>query len=93
MEDKSFKAVDWRDGKVLLLDQTRLPAEETYLELTDWREVAEAIRTMIVRGAPAIGIAAAYGIVLAAGAGDPAAEVERACVELVRTRPTAVNLS
>ncbi len=91
-EDRSFKAVDWRDGKVILLDQTRLPAEETYLELGDWREVAEAIRTMRVRGAPAIGIAAAYGVVLAAGASDPAAEVVHACEELVRTRPTAVNL-
>jgi methylthioribose-1-phosphate isomerase len=91
-QDKAFKAVDWRDGKVILLDQTRLPAEEIYLELGDWLEVAEAIRTMRVRGAPAIGIAAAYGVVLAAGTSDPAAEVERACEELVRTRPTAVNL-
>jgi methylthioribose-1-phosphate isomerase len=89
----TFKAVDWRDGKVILLDQTRLPGEETYLELSDWREVADAIRTMRVRGAPAIGIAAAYGIVLAAEVGkDPAREVSYACDELSRTRPTAVNL-
>jgi len=90
---KLFKAVDWRDGKVILLDQTLLPGEETYLELSDWQEVADAIRTMRVRGAPAIGIAAAYGVVLAAQTGDAGGEVIRACDELESTRPTAVNLS
>jgi methylthioribose-1-phosphate isomerase len=93
VEDKGFKAVDWRDSKIILLDQTLLPGEESYLELSDWREVDEAIKTMRVRGAPAIGIAAAYGVALAALAADPAAEVERACGELARARPTAVNLS
>jgi len=92
MAGDAFRAVDWRDGRVVLLDQTRLPGEEVYLELTDWREVADAIRNMRVRGAPAIGIAAAYGIVLAAQAAEPSAEVERAGDELARTRPTAVNL-
>jgi methylthioribose-1-phosphate isomerase len=89
----AFKAVDWRDGKVVLLDQTLLPGQETYLELSDWREVAEAIRKMRVRGAPAIGIAAAYGVVLAAQSGDAGGEVAQACDELANTRPTAVNLS
>ncbi len=85
--------MDWRDGKVVLLDQTRLPGEETYLELSDWREVAEAIITMKVRGAPAIGLAAAYAIALAArNCADPAGEVEAACEGLAATRPTAVNL-
>jgi methylthioribose-1-phosphate isomerase len=93
MEEKRFRAVDWRDGRVILLDQTRLPAEEVYLELSDWREVAHAIAAMQVRGAPAIGIAAAYGAVLATSAADPAAEVALACDDLARTRPTAVNLS
>jgi methylthioribose-1-phosphate isomerase len=92
-EEKSFKAVDWRDGRVILLDQTRLPTEEVYLELTDWREVAEAIATMQVRGAPAIGIAAAYGVVLAAQESGPGEAFAIACDELARTRPTAVNLS
>jgi len=94
MEEKpEIKAVDWREGKVILLDQTLLPAEERYLEMSDWREVAEAIRNMRVRGAPSIGIAAAYGVALAAGtADDTASEIERACEELSRTRPTAVNL-
>ncbi|MBN2027604.1 MAG: S-methyl-5-thioribose-1-phosphate isomerase [Actinobacteria bacterium] len=92
-ESKTFRAVDWRDGRVVLLDQTLLPGQETYLELGDWREVAEAIRTMRVRGAPAIGIAAAYGVVLAARSGDAVGEVARACEELEGARPTAVNLS
>ena len=93
MENFAFRAVDWREGKVMMLDQTRLPAEEVYLELCEWREVAEAIRAMRVRGAPAIGIAAAYGIALAAGAEDPLGEIGQACRELKATRPTAVNLS
>ncbi len=93
MEGTGFRAVDWRDGRVILLDQTRLPGEEVYLELADWREVAEAISTMKVRGAPAIGIAAAYGVVLAAQAGGGAEEFAHACDGLARTRPTAVNLS
>ncbi len=89
----AFKAVDWREGKVVLLDQTRLPAEEVYLEIADWREVGEAIKAMRVRGAPAIGIAAAYGVALAALARDPWREVEDACRELATARPTAVNLA
>ncbi|OFW56575.1 MAG: S-methyl-5-thioribose-1-phosphate isomerase [Actinobacteria bacterium RBG_19FT_COMBO_54_7] len=84
-----FRAVDWRDGKVILLDQTRLPHEESYLEINDWREVAEAIRSMRVRGAPAIGIAAAYAMALAAA---DSRDVFAAADELAGTRPTAVNL-
>ncbi len=91
-EGKPFRAVDWREGRVILLDQTRLPAEEVYLEISDWRQVDEAVRGMRVRGAPAIGIAAAYGVALAARAADPAGEVEAACEALARSRPTAVNL-
>ncbi|MDY6794635.1 MAG: S-methyl-5-thioribose-1-phosphate isomerase [Actinomycetota bacterium] len=88
-----FKAVDWKDGKMVLLDQTALPSREEYLSLDDWRDVAEAIRTMRVRGAPAIGIAAAYGVALAArSSGNPDEEVLRACEGLSGTRPTAVNL-
>lgn len=92
-EVREFRAVDWEDGEVVLIDQTRLPGEEIYLRLADWREVVEAIRAMRVRGAPAIGIAAAYGVVLAARGGDGWEEVERACQELEKARPTAVNLS
>jgi methylthioribose-1-phosphate isomerase len=58
--------VEWRNNKLILLDQTRLPREEVYLEISDYREVAQAIQRLAVRGAPAIGVAAAYGIALGA---------------------------
>jgi methylthioribose-1-phosphate isomerase len=89
----------WDCDHLRLLDQTRLPAEETYLSLYDHEQVADAIRTMRVRGAPAIGCAAAYGVALAAAklrgasSADFLAGVEEACVELIATRPTAVNLA
>ena len=91
-----LRPVYWEDGTVRLLDQTRLPHEEVWLSLARWEEVAEAIRTMRVRGAPAIGIAAAYGLVLSVWNLSPDANPEplfRAAAEgLSRTRPTAVNL-
>ena len=62
----SFRTIEWRDNKVIMIDQTRLPAEEVYNEYTDFQGVAEAIRGMVVRGAPAIGIAAAMGVALGA---------------------------
>ncbi|HLW59931.1 MAG TPA: S-methyl-5-thioribose-1-phosphate isomerase [bacterium] len=88
----------WEDGALCLLDQTGLPHEARTVRCTTWEEVAEAIRVLRVRGAPAIGIAAAYGLALAAQAcaGRPLAEsraaVGRAAVGLRATRPTAVNL-
>jgi methylthioribose-1-phosphate isomerase len=89
--------VTWEDGTVKLLDQRRLPAEETYLLCRDHHEVAAAIRDMAVRGAPAIGVAAALALALYAhrsrGEGP---ELQHgfadACAELAATRPTAVNL-
>ena len=92
------RAVQWLPGGLQLLDQRRLPAEETYLLLTDAAAVADAIRDMVVRGAPAIGIAAAYAGVLAARdryRTDPQAWRERFLADidrLHRARPTAVNL-
>jgi methylthioribose-1-phosphate isomerase len=86
------------DDAVVLLDQTRLPAETVEVRLGSWQEVAAAIRTMVVRGAPAIGVAAAYGVALAArrsvaGSVEMLREdVERACAGLAGARPTAVNL-
>ena len=77
------------NGKVVLLDQRRLPDEEVELECHSAEEVAEAIRTMAVRGAPAIGVAAAYGYALAAVNGE---DLEEAAAVLVSARPTAVNL-
>jgi methylthioribose-1-phosphate isomerase len=77
------------DDRVVFLDQRLLPVEEVDVECRTALEVAEAIRTMVVRGAPAIGIAAAYGYALAAANGEDLAEAERV---LRASRPTAVNL-
>ena len=81
--------IAWRDGVLELLDQRALPAEETRLRCETPADVAAAIRTLAVRGAPAIGIAAAYGLALAARRGD---DVRAAAALLGDTRPTAVNL-
>jgi methylthioribose-1-phosphate isomerase len=94
--DDVFAPVVFRDGGIDLLDQTQLPQREIVLRITDHRELADAIRTMKVRGAPAIGIAASYGIVL--GMQDVPASVNpdehfAQVVEVLRsTRPTAINL-
>ena len=82
-------AILWQGDSLALLDQTRLPAEEVWLTYTDFRQVAQAIRTMVVRGAPAIGVAAAYGFCLAALEG---ADLKQAKAVLTASRPTAVNL-
>jgi methylthioribose-1-phosphate isomerase len=94
----AFTTVGWYGDRVVLLDQRRLPAEEVYLECRSWPEVAEAIRTLAVRGAPAIGVTAAFGMALAALA-SPArdadgllADLDAARRGLAATRPTAVNL-
>lgn len=81
---------------VLMLDQRLLPTEETYYRYSTVEEVAEGIRAMVVRGAPAIGISAAYGLALAAqstaGKANFMQEIQRAGALLAKTRPTAVNL-
>jgi len=83
------RIVRLEDDRVVLLDQRRLPDEEVELECRSAAEVAEAIRSLAIRGAPAIGIAAAYGYALAAVQGDDLAAAERVLRE---SRPTAVNL-
>ena len=83
-------AIRWKDGRLWLLDQRRLPAEVAYEEQAGAADVAEAISGMRVRGAPAIGIAAAYGMALAAIAGD---DLDAAAATLTAARPTAVNLA
>jgi methylthioribose-1-phosphate isomerase len=94
----SIKPIEYRDGVCRMIDQRRLPTEEVWQEYRDYREIAEAIRTMVVRGAPAIGIAAAFGAAFGArdiGAEDFAdffARFEQVCDHLAATRPTAVNL-
>ncbi len=92
-----IETVRWRDGVVRLLDQTRLPEREIYLELEAVDQVVEAIRALRVRGAPAIGIAAAYGMVLGAwreraDERRAVAAAEGAAAALQKARPTAVNL-
>ena len=87
------------DGEVVLLDQTRLPGDVVYRHCVTWQEVAEAIRSLAVRGAPAIGIAGAMGVALAAQQADHddpeayLASVSTAAEALASTRPTAVNLA
>jgi methylthioribose-1-phosphate isomerase len=93
-----IKTLEWTDAGVRFIDQRKLPVEEVYVTLRTYEEVAEAIRNMTVRGAPAIGVAAAMGVALGARAipvDDPAAfqrEFARICDVLAGTRPTAVNL-
>ena len=88
--------IDWQDGKVVMIDQRRLPLEEVYLEFSDEEGVARAIETMVIRGAPAIGVAAAYGVALGLLRAKPGDDLDRRVDEIVarlaRTRPTAVNL-
>ena len=82
--------LSWRGNTLSLLDQRLLPREEKWIECHTASEVAEAIRTMVVRGAPAIGVSAAYGMAMAALRGD---DIEAAARELKAARPTAVNLA
>ena len=79
----------WSGAHLELLDQRQLPAAVVFMQLHRWQEVAEAISSMVVRGAPAIGIAAAWGVVLAARSGD---DLPTAIRGLRASRPTAVNL-
>lgn len=92
------KAIEWVNGKVIMLDQTRLPFEVTFIECTDYMQVAEGIKKLWIRGAPAIGIAAAMGIALGAQ-GINAHDfdgfmkgLEPIWNEMLSTRPTAVNI-
>ncbi|MGE5167203.1 MAG: S-methyl-5-thioribose-1-phosphate isomerase [Deltaproteobacteria bacterium] len=85
----TIRAVVWNDGVLRLLDQRRLPFVEAWLECRSADDVAAAIRDLVVRGAPAIGIAAAWGVVLAARQG---ADLDVAIASLRAARPTAVNL-
>jgi len=93
-----IKTLEWTDAGVRFIDQTKLPTEETYVTCKTYEEVADAIRTMIVRGAPAIGVAAAMGVALgvrdsqAKNHDDLQCEFGRICDVLAATRPTAVNL-
>ena len=89
------ETIQWTGDAVVMIDQTRLPLEETYVTCRTYREVAVAIRDMIIRGAPAIGVAAAMGValgVLHAAEDDLDRQFDAICDTLAATRPTAVNL-
>ncbi len=94
-----MRSIEWHNGKVRMIDQRLLPAEFRLVEYKDHREVARAIRTMVIRGAPAIGAAAAFGMVLAARGARAQdrngllADLRAAAETLRAARPTAVNLS
>ncbi|MEN4006520.1 MAG: S-methyl-5-thioribose-1-phosphate isomerase [Methanobacteriaceae archaeon] len=84
-----MKTMYWENNHLFLLDQTKLPDEITYFECKDYKDVIHAIKTMKVRGAPAIGVAAAFGMALAELAGE---DLEKAGEEIKAARPTALNL-
>jgi len=92
------RAIEWKNNKVVMLDQSRLPSEVRFIECTDYRLVAEGIRKLWIRGAPAIGIAAAMGIALgaknikASGFDEFMERLEPICDTMLSTRPTAVNI-
>ncbi len=101
MISSEVRTIEWRDGRVIMIDQRLLPAVETYVTCSTWEEVAEAISTMVIRGAPAIGVAAAMGVALAArtvafteSGAAPAmySALQAATKGLFATRPTAYNL-
>jgi len=88
--------ITWEKGTVILIDQRKLPEEEVYIECTDYTQVAQAIEDMAIRGAPAIGVAAAFGVILGVmkveGDKDLEHEFDRILTRLEKTRPTARNL-
>jgi methylthioribose-1-phosphate isomerase len=89
------ETIQWNHGAVVMIDQRRLPLEEVYVECKTYEEVAEAIRNMTIRGAPAIGVAAAMGVALGmqeSGEAEMDGRMETVCATLGATRPTAVNL-
>ena len=94
----SFRPIHWLDGRVRLLDQTRLPTDEVWLELSDYRGVVSAIKELRIRGAPAIGVAGAYAVALAAAEAaqgkqsDFGRRLELAAEQIGAARPTGANL-
>src|SRR5256886_9869025 len=90
----AVRTIEWRNGRVVMLDQRLLPTREVYGVYSDHREVARAIKDMVIRGAPAVGVAAAMGIALGARTlrGDFGRHFARLCRTFAATRPTAVNL-
>ncbi|HWF45486.1 MAG TPA: S-methyl-5-thioribose-1-phosphate isomerase [Bryobacteraceae bacterium] len=93
VEKSAVETIEWTPEGVVMIDQTRLPHETVYVTCQDYVQVAEAIRNMVIRGAPAIGVAAAMGVAIGAlHSEDLEADMPVICDTLARTRPTAVNL-
>ena len=95
----TLKTVEWKDNSVIMIDQTKLPNSLEYVTYTDYNQVADAIRTLVIRGAPAIGVSGAFGLALAALQSNAKEkdqliqDLETAKKILFETRPTAVNLA
>jgi len=95
----SLRTVEWKDNKVVMIDQTKLPNQLVYVEFSDYNQVADAIRNLVVRGAPAIGVSGAFGLALAALQSNASIkenlleDLEKAKKILFETRPTAINLA
>jgi len=94
----SLRTIEWKNNKLVMIDQTKLPNKLVFVEFSDYKEVANAIRTLVVRGAPAIGVSGAFGLALAAlqstatSKEELITDLENARKILFETRPTAVNL-
>ena len=94
----SLRTVEWKDNNLVMIDQTKLPNELVFVKFSDYKEVANAIRTLVVRGAPAIGVSGAFGLALAALQSiattkeELIKDLENARKILFETRPTAINL-
>src|SRR4249920_1757020 len=93
-----LQALAWTGDSLRLLDQTKLPTQTVYVEITDEKQLWDAIKRLVVRGAPAIGVAAAFGAYLGVGHDDSDsladfdAHLDQVCTYLATSRPTAVNL-
>lgn len=96
--NSSLRTVEWKNNKVVMIDQTKLPNELVFVEYKDFNQVANAIKTLVVRGAPAIGVSGAFGLALAALQSNSTtkeeliSDLEKAKKILFNTRPTAINL-
>ena len=95
----SLKTIEWKDNSVIMIDQTKLPNELLFVTYTDYKQVANAIKTLVIRGAPAIGVSGAFGLALAALQSNASTkeemlnDLDSAKGVLFETRPTAVNLA
>jgi len=98
MSYSSLKTIEWKNNKVVMIDQTKLPTELVFVEYSDYNQVAQAIKSLVVRGAPAIGVSGAFGLALAALQSKTTTKdelikhLEEAKKILLETRPTAINL-